>query len=983
MPARVHAIAVVRTGESASAQLLHTLDAIRDQTTRPTAVTVVVLGDGSAVRAASGLGDIVESVIEARPTTTYAEAVALAGPRIAEGAAVWLLAQDTAPRRNALQLLIGALERSPSAAIAAPKLVRQDDDREIQSLGVSMTRFGRSVELTAGELDQGQHDATEDALGADVRGMLIRAEAPAVLRPDVALRGADEGLDLGVRARLGGARVVLVPKARVGVRPHGPAALPRSAVSRAWATRRAQLHRRLAYAPALAVPLHWMSLLPLALWRSILHLIGKRPGDVAPEWGAALAAMVAFGGVFRSRSAIRSFRRGSWASIAPLRVTHDQLRQRLDDGHGSERGAVSELRFFGGGAWVVLGALLVSLVVFVPMLAWPAIGGGGLLPMRDTVAALWSDTAWGLRDLGLGVVGPADPFTAVLALLGSLWPGSPSYALVLLWLLALPLAVLGGWFAATRVTDRSGLRILGGVLWALAPTFLDALVQGRPAAVLLHLLLPWVFHTASVAHRSWGASGAASLLIAAALACAPSLAPALVLLWAVALIFAFSLRRLRAAARLAWLLVPTVIMFAPLIIWQIRQGDPWALLADPAVVRVLDQVGADAAGRAAIAGGFPTADLAGWEWFIGAEMAVWAPLLLAPVAVLALASALSPRWRAGYALLLVAVLGTATAMISVGVVVSFVHGSGVALWPGSGLSLAWLGVVGAALITLDTVVALAPLRIGAALVAGLGVAACALPALLAVNTGHSEVRNASPSTLPALVAAQATSEPDRATLVITPQNDGSLAAQVIWGASATLGAQTTMLSTATQPPAGSVAQDAVDLVSARDFDAAAALAEEAISFVLLEQEPGANDIAHGMHDDAVEAIDERTGFVKAGETAHGVLWSIDVPIAERTRADATQQSIARVVGIAQIIVVFAALLLAIPTRASRRAARARSRVVGRAPDEPPLPPRRRWREEEPYTGQVTVAPQSSAPQPSAPDGAAALAEPDIDAEGRR
>ena len=941
MPARVHAIVVARAGESASTQLLQTLDALRAQSTPPAAVTVVVLGDGSHVRGTSGLGDIVEGIIEARATTSYAEAVALAEPRITEGAAVWLLAQDTMPRRDALQLLAGALERSPSAAIAAPKLVRQDDDREIQSLGVSMTRFGRAVELAAGELDQGQHDAVEDALGADVRGMLIRGVAPKVLRPDVALGGADEGLDLGVRARLGGARVVLVPQARVGVRPDGPAALPRSRVSRAWATRRAQLHRRLAYAPAAAVPLHWLSLLPLALWRSITHLIAKHPGEVAPEWGAALATMIGVGGIARSRAAIRSFRRGSWAPIAPLRVSRDQLRQRLDDGHGSERGAVSELRFFGGGAWAVLAALVVGIVAFVPMLAWPAIGGGALLPLRDTLTGLWSDTAWGLRDLGLGVVGPADPFSAVLALLGSLWPGSPSYALVLLWLTALPLAVLGGWFASTRVTDRSGLRILGGVLWALAPTFLTALVQGRPAAVILHLLLPWVFHTAAVAHRSWGAAGAASLLIAAALACAPSLAPAFALLWALALVLALSSGRFRAAARTIWLLIPAAVLFAPLVIWQLRHGDVWALFADPGVVRMLEQVGADAEGRAAIAAGFPTADRGGWEWLAGSGAAVWMPVLLAPVALLALASAVSPRWRAGFALLLTSLTGIATAMLAAGVVVSFAQGDGVALWPGSGLSLAWLGAVGAALVTLDTMVALAPLRVGASLVAGLGVAACALPALLAVNTGHAEVRNASASTLPALVAAQAASEPDRATMVITPRNDGSLAVQVIWGASDTLGAQTTMLSTATSPQGADVAHDAVDLLSARDFDAAETLAAQGISFVLLTEAPDENDVAHGMHDDAVTAIDERAGFVKAGETAHGILWSVDVPIADRASMTAMQQTIARTVGTVQLIIVLAALLLAVPTRASRRAAKARSRVVGRAPEEPLiLPPRK-------------------------------------------
>lgn len=946
MPARVHAIIVARADQPASIQLTRTLNAVRDQSSPPAAVTVVVLGNASHVRGSAEIGHLVEGIIEARSTTTYAEAVALAQPRVAEGSSVWLLAQDTAPRSTALRLLNGALERSPSAAIAAPKLVRRDDDREIVSLGVSMSRFGRTVELAAGELDQGQHDSVEDALGADVRGMLIRGAAPRVLRPDVALSGADEGLDLGVRARLGGARLVLVPKALVETTARGPAALPQSRVSRAWVTRRAQLHRRLAYAPAIAVPLHWLSLLPLALWRSITHLIGKRPGEVAPEWGAAIATMFRLPSLARSRAAIRSFRSASWASIAPLRVTRDDLRQRLDDGHGSERGVVSELRFFsGGGAWAVLAALVVSIAVFLPMLAWPAIGGGALLPLRETVGALWADAAWGLRDLGQGVVGPADPFAAVLAVLGTLWPGSPSFALVLLWLTALPLAVLGGWFAATRVTDRSGLRILAGVLWALAPMFLTALVQGRPAAVMLHLLLPWVLHSAVVAHRSWGAAGAASLLTVAALACAPSLAPAFVLLWSLALILMLAAGRLRGAARLFWLLVPSAVLFGPLIIWQLRDGDPRALLADPGASRIIEQAG-EAVSRVVVAGGFPSADRAGWEWFAGAEFAVWAPLLLAPVAVLALASALSPRWRAGFALLLTSVVGLLTAMMATGVVVSFVHGAGVAVWPGTGLSLAWLGAVGAALVTLDTLVALTPLRVGAALVAGIAVAVCALPALLAVHTAHAEVRNGSTSTLPALVVARASGDDDTGTLVMTPLNDGSLAVELVWGPSETLGAQTTILSTATRPQGVDLSQNAVDLLSARDFEAAESLAEEGISFVLLERTPNENDRARSMRNEAVTAIDQRTGFVKAGETPHGLLWSIDVPIADRMSATAMQQTITTVVVTVQLVIVLAALLLAMPTRASRRAARSRSRVVGRAPEEPMVLPRRAARDEE-------------------------------------
>ncbi|MGH3690619.1 MAG: glycosyltransferase, partial [Microbacterium sp.] len=170
---------------------------MRSQTAPAEAVTLVICGDASSVRDSEMVASTVEGIIEARATTSFADAVELARPRVSEGAAIWLLAQDTAPHPRALERLRATLERSPSAAIIAPKLVATDNDREIVSLGVSMTALGRSVELAAGELDQGQHDRTDDALGSDVRGILIRGEVRDALRPDPALAGADEGLDLG------------------------------------------------------------------------------------------------------------------------------------------------------------------------------------------------------------------------------------------------------------------------------------------------------------------------------------------------------------------------------------------------------------------------------------------------------------------------------------------------------------------------------------------------------------------------------------------------------------------------------------------------------------------------------------------------------------------------------------------------------------------------------------------------------------------
>lgn len=941
MPARVHAIIVARPGSSARAQLLRTLDALRSQTTPPAAITLVMCGDAASARESGAIASAVEGIIQARGSTSFADAVELARPRVLEGSAVWLLAQDTAPHERALERLIGTLERSPSAAIVAPKLVHTDNDREIVSLGVSMTTLGRAVELAAGELDQGQHDGSDDALGADIRGMLIRGEVRGALTPDPALAGADQGLDLGVRARLGGGRVVLAPSARVSVSPDGPGALPTARGRRAFATRLAQLHRRLAYAPAIAVPLHWLSLLPLALWRSMTDLVSKRPEAVAPEWAAAVTAMFRFGAIARSRARIRSFRTSSWSSIAPLRVSSSDLRRRLDDGHGSEGGAASELRFFsGGGAWAVLGALVVSLATFTMILAWPVLGGGALLPLRETVGALWSDAAWGLRGLGVDVVGPADPFAGVLAVLGSLWPGAPSFSLVLLWVLALPLAVLGGWFAATRVTDRAGLRIFAGIVWALAPTFLTALVDGRPAGVLVHLLLPWLFHAAAVAHRSWGAAGAASILFAAVAACAPSLAPALLLLWVVALGITLAGARIRGAIRLLWVPVPAVALFAPLVLWQLSNGDVLAALADPGSVWNGPQVTADAAGRLALATGFPTADMAGWASWLGVELAPWVGVLLAPLALLALASSVAPRWRAGITLLVVALSGLATAFLAVGVAVSFAQGVPVAIWPGSGLSLAWVGVTGAALVTLDTALSMPRVRVLSAAVAAVSIAVCAVPALAAFHSDSSELRDGPASTLPAYVAAQAGADRQIGTLVLTPQNDGGLATEVAWGGSETLSAQTTILSTATELRGADLTTLAVDLLSARDFDAADELGKTGISYVLVAQVSGEeSDRARSLRTAAVTSLDQRAGFVQAGSTDRGVLYRLEADASPRAPLSSAQQATARLVITIQLVLVLAALLLSVPTRASRRAARARSRIVGRAPEEPLVLPR--------------------------------------------
>ncbi|MFH8250764.1 glycosyltransferase [Microbacterium sp. B2969] len=939
MPGRVHAILVVRPdGRTPAAfHLRRTLAALQAQSRPVDALTIVVCGEDPIVAEVAASAPA-ESVITAPARTRFAEATAIASRRVS-GESVWLLAQDTAPEPEALSRLTAALELAPSVAFAAPKLVRADDRSTIVSLGVTVTRLGRTVGLADGEFDQGQHDVREDVLGADVRGILVRTEAWEQLGGlDRALAGADEGLDLGIRARLAGSRVTLVPGALVAVSGDGVAGpgLPISRGRRlqtALAARTAQLHRRLAYAHPVALPFLWLSLLPLAAWRTIVLLVGKQPGLIGPEWAASAVALVRVGAIARSRARIRHARQASWAQLAPLRVTSTELRERLDGGPDAlgeaRRG---ELRFFsGGGAWLVLAAIVASVAAFPALLAWPVLGGGGLQPLRSAVAQLWADAAWGTRALGLDTTGPADPFAAVVAVVGSLWPAEPSRVVVILWVAAIPLAALGGWFAATRVTDRSVLRITGGAVWALAPTFLAALVEGRPPAVIAHLLLPWLFYAGAVAHRSWVAAGAASLLFAGVVACAPSLAPALVVLWVVALGLTIARRAGRGVAQLVWVVIPAAALAAPLVWHQLRIGNPWSLVADPGVPWAGPQVAPDAAGRALLAAGFPTADPGGWGAFLGGAPTWWVPLLAAPIAVLALIAPLTQRWVAGVVLLIVAAAGIATAFAAAAVAVSFAQSAAVSVWPGAGVSLAWLGALGGALVALDSGLAprVAFARGAAAALVLVAIGVLSVPALTASARGATFLTLGPASTLPAYVAAEGRDDPDVGTLVLTPQNAGGVAAEVVWGGSETLGGQTTIVSTRTEASAQDrrLANLSADLVTASAGDAVTDAAADGIGFVLLA--PAADpesDAARSFRLSAQTALDQRDDLDAVGVTPKGALWRVTVPIAPRAEAADPQRT--RWIAFGQLAAVAVALLLALPTAGARRAAQRTPRVVG-------------------------------------------------------
>jgi GT2 family glycosyltransferase len=930
MQPRVTAILVARNGAK---HLERTLKALSQQTRKPDIVITVDCGSSDATAkmlAEFGPTQFIAADADLNFGQAIATAVRVTQPPTHDRELLWLLAQDSAPEPTALEALVDALEIAPSVAVAGPKIMEWIAGEYIHNFGESMTPAGTTVALVESELDQGQHDGLSDVLAVSAGGMLVRHTVWEKLGGfDPALPTVDDSLDFCVRVRLAGYRVSVVPSARIASAGDGVAGPNQSSRGRlrrrrVRAERSAQLHRRLAYAPAWALVFHWMSLLPLAFLRSIGQLLRKEPGAILGEFSAAFGA--AFNGmrVSNARRAFAKTRTLGWASISTLRVPSAEVRQRQSLKREASlfglHGERPEVRFFsGGGAWTMLAAAVVGIVMMVPLLGADTLTGGGLLPLSPTLPELWASVGYGWRDVGLGFVGAADPFAAVVAILGSVAFWSPSFALVLVYALAFPLAAVGAWMAATRLTDRGSLRALAAALWVLAPTFLIAIADGRPAAILVHLLLPWLFFTWFAAARTWSSSASASLLFAAVVACAPSLAPALLVVWLLSVALAG-----RRVMRFIGIPLPALALALPLIADQGLRGTWLDLVADPGM-----PVPSAQAPALQLLLGLPGTD--GWAGvldrfgIVGLDPQLFLPVLLAPLAVLALLALLLPGARLASGAWLVALLGFGTALAANQLVLAAIGADPVRVWSGSGLSLYWLGLIGALVIGLRS---LSRFASAPGVVAALALAVVVLPLVASLHLGTAAVREGTGQTQPAFIAAEAGIDTRVGTLQLVPQADGGLLATIELGVGATLNQQSTLHSTDETFSARekALAELAGNLASHSGLDTSADLADFGIRFVVLQ--PAVDTVEAA--DTAVRtetALDGNAALASVGETDFGRLWQFgEADAAASTSVPARAGGVfGLVTTLILLAVVGSAVLLSLPIGAGREAVRQASR----------------------------------------------------------
>ena len=405
---------------------------------------------------------------------------------------------DIAPARNAVRVLVAELFRS-NAGIVGPKLVDWDEPRLLQHVGLGLDRFGEvDPVVEPGEFDQEQHDAVRDVFVLPSACLLVRADLFRALGgfdPNLTFHGED--IDLCWRAHLTGARVIVVPDARVRHRER-------------LAERRPDLHHRALQSRhrmrTVATLTGATRLFVRSLQLVLLTLVELVVGLFTGRFGEALSSLRALGGLIPRTASIVARRR----SIRGQRVVHEREVLSLQDRGSSRLNSYlrgKETATFVGADSTVRRWREAS---FAPLLAWflvvfaivvgsrsfirdgvPSVGE--FLPYPDSPRDLWSSyrSSFDGRGVGATTANPTGWALLVVASVLSLFRMDllMTMSVVGLYLLG----ALGAWRLAT-VFPVNRARIAGMVVYVGTPLVPAALGRGEWSTLAWFAALPWMVH---------------------------------------------------------------------------------------------------------------------------------------------------------------------------------------------------------------------------------------------------------------------------------------------------------------------------------------------------------------------------------------------------------------------------------------------------------------------------------------------------------
>lgn len=549
-PGKTHdgaTVTAVMVSHDGSRWLPAVLDALAAQTRPPDRIIAVDTdsSDDSARLLHDRLGP--RCVLTAPARSSYGGAVreALAADSAGGSATnasaewVWLLHDDSAPAPDALERLLTAAQAQPSAGILGPKVREWPSLRRLLEVGVTISGTGRrETGLERDEYDQGQHDRVRDVLAVNTAGMLVRRSVIDSLGFDDRLSVFGTDLDFGWRAARAGHRTIVVPDAVLfhAEAAHRGARGTEHSGSRRGAERAAALYTLLVNCSPLALPFVAIRLFLGSLLRALGFLLVRAPQESVQEL-AALAGTYAR--PMRILSGRRARRRS--ATVPAREVRHllapawTPYRHGLDaigeaaSALASQAGSLSRARRSGAVspnedaetgpvaaeaqslpadtglvarsltspvAWVFALLVVAALVAARGLVGGGMLSGGALLPAPDRALDWARMYLSSHHDVGTGSAAPAAPYLLPLAALGSVLLGKAWLLVDLMFLLAVPIAAVGGYRFLVRVTGSVPASLWGATAYGVLPVVTGAVQQGRLGTVVGTLVLPWLAHSA-------------------------------------------------------------------------------------------------------------------------------------------------------------------------------------------------------------------------------------------------------------------------------------------------------------------------------------------------------------------------------------------------------------------------------------------------------------------------------------------------------
>ncbi|MCP4957860.1 MAG: glycosyltransferase [Actinomycetia bacterium] len=420
-----------------------------------------------------------------------------------EGAGFYLfLHDDVALEPEVVSTLVEEAFRS-NAALLGPKMVDWNDPRQIRSVGMAIDKTGvQAPYADTGELDQEQHDRVRDVFALQSGALLVRAdlfETVGGFDPEIDFLGDD--VDLCWRAHVAGARVMVVPDARVRHLEALGARQPD--ISRR--------HRLLRHRVRSAFKCYgWVDLLrvlPQAfVWsvgEIVFALITGRFLQARELFGAWMWNLRRLGSYRKYRRHMRKIRRVRDSDVRRLQVGGSARFSAFVRGQIGEGSRFQDLAARGRelAGTMSEGPRRVALVVWVGLALFLLFGARHLIT-RDIVSfgqflrfpsrgSLLHTFGSGWSDAELGSSGFLPAGVGLLGLGSSVLLGATDLLRKLLIVGLIPIGWVGSWRLAGPLGSRRG-RLVSAVTYAAIPLAFDGIAAGRWDVLLLYAGMPFI-----------------------------------------------------------------------------------------------------------------------------------------------------------------------------------------------------------------------------------------------------------------------------------------------------------------------------------------------------------------------------------------------------------------------------------------------------------------------------------------------------------